>query len=358
MQAVRFPIREAGVSLAYLGLALLAIATARFDQGLAFVWIANSFLIAVLMRHPRRAWLRLVAWCFPASLLATGTLGAGWALSPFLAAANMAEALVAAFLLRQAGSALMRLGSARWIVALFRAAGLGGPFAMASVAMLPMWFLAGQQPAETLFRVVLGHGLSNMTFIPIFTLFLTGGSGLWRNRGPHWVMARDLPLFALFVGVTGLVFGQNSLPLLFLPILPLTGIIFSGGSRRSAVALMLLALIGGTSTLLGTGPLGLVGAGRGTEMQFLLFYLLATVFTVVPIVAQLRSRQLLALRVRDSEARYRMLADHSSDIITHTDLYGRALFVSPSMAGSPGSSRTKSSAAISSSSSTPPTMRR
>lgn len=331
MAAARIPYRDAGVAIAYFGLAALAIATTRFDGGLAFIWLANAFLIAVLLRHRRRHWLRLVAWCVPASALATGLFGAGWGLAPFLAIANAAETLVAAWLLRRAHSSLMPLGSTRWTLTLLRAAGICGPLAMAAAAILPMWLLGGEQPAETLVRVVIGHGLSNMTFVPIFTLFLTGRPGQWRDRGPRWNSNSDVRMFALLVGVTGLVFVEPSLPLLFLPILPLTAIVFGGGSRRAAVALMFLAAIGGLCTSLGLGPMQIAGAARGAEMQFLIFYLLATTLTVVPIAAQLRSRRLLAQRVRDSEARYRMLADHSSDIITHTDLEGRALFVSSSM---------------------------
>lgn len=331
MPTLFLPHRELRVAAAYFVLAVLAIVTTCFDHGLAFIWLANAFLIAILMRHPRRRWMRFIGWGALASALATGLTGAGWALAPFLAAANMAEVLVAAFLLRRGRSALICLGSMRWTLTLLSAAGIAGPVAMALVAMLPLWWLAGQQPADTLVRVIVGHGLSNMTIIPIATLYLTGGTGLWRNPGQGWTLKRDVPSFALFVAITTMVFLQEQVPLLFLPILPLTAITFNGGSRRIAVALMLLGGIGGTFTLFGSGPIQSFEATRGEAMQFFQFYLLSTVLTVVPIAAQLRSRNLLARRVRDSEARYRMLADHSSDLIAHTDLAGRALFVSPSV---------------------------
>ncbi|MEO6432654.1 MAG: diguanylate cyclase [Sphingomicrobium sp.] len=331
MTSARTTIQCAGVALAYFSLASLAISTTRFDGGLAFVWFANAYLIGLLLRLKRRDWLAPVLCGGLGSMLATGLVGASWALSPFLALANIAEVLVAAWLMRRARSSLMQLGSIRWTKNLFWAAGIAGPLAMAAVAILPMWFFSGILPVETLFRALTGHGLSNLTFIPIVKLFVTGGHGNWRDRGERFSAERDLPMFALLIGVTSLVFMQRSLPLLFLPILPLTVIVFNGGSRRSAVALCLLALIGGACTLLGLGPISLAVMSHGLEMQFMQFFLLATTLTIVPIAAQLRSRRLLAQQVRDSEARYRMLADHSSDIITHTDLTGRALFVSNSM---------------------------
>ena len=53
--------------------------------------------------------------------------------------------------------------------------------------------------------------------------------------------------------------------------------------------------------------------------------------TIVPIAAQMRRSDWLAGRVRDSEARYNMLADHSGDVIMHTDENGIVRFVSPSI---------------------------
>ncbi|MES2147015.1 MAG: diguanylate cyclase [Pseudomonadota bacterium] len=321
---------DAWIGVGYFALATTAILCSRFDRGLAFLWPPSALLIAILIARPRRTWAPAVLWSAVGGAVATGLFGMGWAMAPFGVVANSAEALVAAYLLRRAHSGLIGFGSYKWLTALAWAAGIAGPLAMALIIALPLWITGGLDPSTTIFRVVLGHGLSNMTFIPIIKLFFSGGQKQWRNQATL-SLTKVASLFAIQMAVTIIVFGQQSFPLLFLPILPIVAIVFSGTSRQSALSLFLLSVIGITLTMFGRGPVQLINIGRGLELQFLQLYLLATVLTIVPIAAQMRSRARLVQRVKDSEARYRMLSDHSHDIISHTDLDGRALFVSPSI---------------------------
>lgn len=331
MDSQRTWIRDAWIGLAYFALASVSIYTTRFDGGLAFLWLASAMLITVLGRRPRHRWRSAILWSAAGSFFATGLFGLGWALAPFLALANMAEAVLAAFLLRQARSALLPLGSPRWFANLAWATGLIGPLAMAAIAALPMLLATGQDPLQSAFRVVAGHGLSNLTFIPIFKLFATSRRGLWRRRAQR-KPGRFVPvLFAVHLSVTAAVFSQASLPLLFLPVLPLVAIVFRGNSRWSAASLLALAAVASGATLAGFGPVHLADIGAGAKMQVLQFYLLSTVLTIVPIAAQMRRSHWLAGRVRDSEARYKMLADHSGDVIMHSDEDGIVRFVSPSI---------------------------
>ena len=331
MESKRIWLADAAIGGAYGVLAAVSILATRFDGGLAYLWIANAFLVTVLLRRPRCSWTAPIAWSAIGSGLATSVVGVGWAMAPALAIANMAEALVAAYLLRRTHSALLPLGSLKWNATLVGAAGVAGPLAMGLIAMLPMWLHNGQPPMETLFRVVAGHGLSNLTFIPILKLFATAKSGPWNvtsERRPD-LMLRMLCI--LFGVATVAVFSQDRLPLLFLPILPLVGIVFRGGSRCTAMALLMLVIIGSTATLLGFGPAHLPVIGPGHRMQLAQFYFVATVLTIVPVAAQLRREDWLTRRVRESEARYRMFADHSGDVIMHTDELGEVRFVSPSI---------------------------
>jgi diguanylate cyclase (GGDEF)-like protein/PAS domain S-box-containing protein len=66
-------------------------------------------------------------------------------------------------------------------------------------------------------------------------------------------------------------------------------------------------------------------------MQFFQFYLAATVLTVLPVAAQLDHRSRLHRALRSSEARYRLLAEQSTDVILHVDRAGRIRFISPSI---------------------------
>ncbi len=324
-------LRDAWVGLAYFALASISIYTTRFDGGLAHLWVGAAFLITVLGRRPRRKWASAIAWSAAGSILATGIVGAGWVMALPFALANMAEALVAALVLRSARSALLPLGSPRWFFNLVVAAGVLGPLAMVAFAALPLMLYNGQDFAETALRVMTGHGLSNLIFIPIFKLFATSNSGLWKGRSQRKSGILVPTLFAFQLVVTLAVFVQEGLPLLFLPLLPVIAIVFRGSSRWSAYSLLLLAVISSSATLLGNGPIHLEGLEFGHKVQLLEVYLLAAVLTIVPIAAQIRRTDWLSGRVRDSEARYRMLADHSGDVIMHSDELGIVRFVSPSI---------------------------
>ena len=331
MDDLRPWIRDAWIGLAYFALATAAMLTSRFDAGLAYLWVANAMLITVLGRRPRHAWMPAILWSAAGSALATGLWGVGWAVAPALAVANMAEAWLAAHLLLRGRSALLPLGSLKWFAKLIVAAGLAGPLAMAGIAAVPLLLAVGQDPIDTAARVVLGHGLSNLIIIPIFQLLATADSGLWRGqqkRRPGRVVQM---LFAVQLAMTVAVFSQQHLPLLFLTLLPVIAIVFRGSSRCSALSLLLLAGLSCGATLLGRGPMHLETLRPGEQVLLLEIFLLAAVFTIVPIAAQIRRGAWLAGRVRDSEARYRMLADHSGDIIMHSDEHGILRFISPSI---------------------------
>ena len=323
--------KDAWVGLAYFALGVLALLTTRFDGGLAYLWVANAMLITVLGRRRRRNWGSAIAWASVGAVLSIGLFGAGLSLAPALAIANMVEASLAAYILRRTGTGLLPLGSLRWIGRLVLAAGVAGPLAMVAIASLPLWLSTGHDPLETGIRAIAAHGLCNLIFIPIFKLFATSTGGVWRGRAERRSGIALPALFSVQVATTLAVFTQPSLSLLFLPLLPVIAIVFRGASRWSAWSLLLLVIIANTATLMGFGPVHLVGDRPGGEMQLLQFYLLAAVLTIVPIAAQIRRSDWLGSRVRDSEARYRMLADHSADIIMHTTNEGVICFVSPSI---------------------------
>lgn len=331
MDDLRHWIRDAWIGLAYFALATAAILTSRFDGGLAYLWVANAMLITVLGQRPRHAWTPAIAWGAIGSLFATGLWGIGWAVAPALALANMAEAWLAAYLLLRGRAGLLPLGSPKWFAKLIVAAGIAGPLAMGVAAAVPLQLAVGHDPIDTMIRVILGHGLSNLIIIPIFQLFATADSGLWRRQQKRMPGPVVRMLFAVQLVVTIAVFSQQHLPLLFLTLLPVIAIVFRGASRCSAISLLLLAGISCGATLMGRGPMNLDGLHPGEQVLLLEVFLLAAVLTIVPIAVQIRRNSWLAERVVDSEARYRMLADHSGDIIMHSDERGILRFVSPSI---------------------------
>jgi diguanylate cyclase (GGDEF)-like protein/PAS domain S-box-containing protein len=331
-------VRYLPLGLAYFVTAALAAALTRFNGGVAFLWVSNALLMAALMMQPRRQWRYPLVICGVASMLATGLFGFGWPLSLPFAAINMVEAVIAAWIFRRLGNPLQPLGSLSWTVVFTVSAGIVAPFAAAVLATTAVW-TAGL-PSETLLPFFAGHSLGNLTVAPLALLVARrsrrrGNLDLWKQRAAEGIL-----LFAIVAVVTLMVFTQPQLPLLFLPILPIILVTFRLGRTGAAVAIVLLAVIGGGATLFGIGPIQMIGS-QAARMQFFQFYLAATVLTVLPVAADLENRRRLHRNMRLSEQRYRLLAQHSSDILLHMDRNARIRYISPSIVMAGGQDPTK-----------------
>lgn len=330
MRSVNHLLRHVPLALAYFLVAGAAIAFTRFDGGFAFLWGASAVLIAALVRLPHRHWGPAMALCGLASMVATGLWGLGWAAAPWFALVNLAEALIGAWLMRQNRAAGRALESLDWLFRFVLAVGIAAPLAGATLAT--GWLALGGGPILSNFlSFFFGHSLGNLTFTPLALLVM----GRRACRASWQALRRrrsDMMIFLPLLIVTTLtVFQQRQMPLLFLPILPVMLIAFRTGREGAALSVALLAVIGGVFTAAGMGPTLLAGSSLGFRLLFFQFYLATTVLTVLPLVADLQYRRALHRRVRDSEERFRLLAEFSTDIILKLEPGGRILYVSPAI---------------------------
>ncbi|WP_114229093.1 MULTISPECIES: sensor domain-containing diguanylate cyclase [Sphingomonas] len=316
------------VFLIYFALAAAALATTRFDGGVAFFWVATSYLIAELSVAPRRRWPLLLGVGAVSGTIATGLFGLGWPAALPMAVANSLEAFVAAYYIRRHApeGALTTLS---WLARYTLFAAIIPPIFSACIAAGVAFWL-GKDVLSAGGHFVIGHALSNLTFAPVFTLLLQGEiAKSIRKMADRAVEA--VALLGLSAATTLLCFSQHALPLLFLPILPIVLVTFRLGRGGTVLAILFLALFGGMMTMLGAGPAQLVGGTHGMRVQFFQFYLAMTVLTAWPVTADLANRSRLHRQLRTSEARYRLLAENSSDILMQLTPAGLIRYVSPSV---------------------------
>ncbi|WP_010188056.1 sensor domain-containing diguanylate cyclase [Sphingomonas sp. PAMC 26605] len=318
-------------SVGYFVVAAATVSTTRFDGGVAFLWVATAFLIARLATLRPSAWPAHLLACGSAGAAVTALFGLGVAAAVPLAIVNLSEAVIAAALLRHIQIPEHPLESMRWLAGFVLTTGMLAPAVSgvggASVAAI----ITGADFTASFARWFAGHSLGSLTFTPLFMLlFRDDFRGLIRATTRKRA-AETAVLLLLVVGMSFAVFDQDSMSLLFLPFLPVIFATFRGGPLTAAMAVVLLTIVGCTLTLQGLGPISLLHGTMGDHMQFLQFYLAATVLTVLPISADLARRSNLIRELRDSKARYRMLADNSTDIILNLDIDGRVRFVSPSI---------------------------
>ena len=330
MSMVRRLVSVLPVAAAYFAAAAVSLQLTRYDGGVAFLWFGAAIMIADLAVRPGREWPLRVAALATASTFATGFLGLGWAAAIPFALFNMIEGMIGATLLRQLHRQRVPIGSLPWLLRFVVAVGVAAPLAIAVIAgaVAPLFHL---DRVGTFINILAGHALGNITFTPLAQLIRRGGVVRVLRDMTGAGRTEAVALLSLVVGVTTLVFVQSDLPLLFLPFLPVILVGFRLGFSGAALAVVLVALIGGGLTLAGHGPVLLIGAPSGVQLQFLQFYLAAMVLTALPVAADLQNRAQLHRAMRLSEERYRLLADHSTDILMHVELDGRIRYVSPSI---------------------------
>ena len=318
-------------SAGYFLVAAATVSTTRFDGGVAFLWVATALLIARLATLRRSAWPAHLLSCGMAGAAVTALFGFGVEAAVPLAIINLCEAVIAATLLRHIRIPERPLESMRWLGGFVLTTGIVAPVVSgvggASIAAIAINADFGTSFA----RWFAGHSLGALTFTPVFMLCFRDDVRA-RIRSTTRKRAAETAILLLLVLSTSVaVFDQDSMPLLFLPLLPVIFASFRGGRLTAALSVVILTVVGCTLTMRGSGPVSLMHGTIGDHMQFLQFYLAATVLTILPISADLARRSNLIRELRDSEARYRMLADNSTDIILNLDVDGRVRFVSPSI---------------------------
>ncbi len=325
-------LRHVALGLVYFLLASFTIATTRLGDGVAILFVANAILTAFLLTTPRREWRGALTACGIASAAATTLFGFGMMAAPLLSVINMGEAFLAASVYRRLRGRSSPLDSLPGFFTFVLAAGIVAPV-LSALGGATVAALHGADFAENALRWFAGHALGTISFAPACLLVLSGDVRRWARTSPRTQIVEAALLLSLVFATTLAVFTYAHASLLFLPWLPVIIATFRLGRFGGAASIGIVALIGGGTTLLGVGPVVEFVASREAELQFLQFYLAATVLAILPPAAELAQRKTLFERLQASENRYRLLADHSTDIILDIDRTGQIVFASRAIEG-------------------------
>jgi len=319
------------IGLGYFALASTTIAVSRFDGGLAEVWIATSLLTAHLLTLPPRRWVAPVIASGIGSVAATTLFGFGAAAAVPIGIANLSESLLGAMLLTRTKrhdryfDSMTNLAIFALLLGLIAplVSGLGGALVAASMTGRPFGMMLRDWVA--------GHGLGALVFAPLMSLLINGDAAAWARRMTPWRRLESVALTLLMLGATVLVFGQVHYPLLFLPMLPLMVIAFRLEQTGTALAVVILALAASLLTAIGLGPINMLPGTAKIHAVFLQAYLAVTALTILPVAAELKQRRDVMRRLRESEARYRLITESATDIVIEIDRHGVLRYVSPSV---------------------------
>lgn len=319
------------LGLGYLILAELALRFARFDAISTFVWPASALLTAWLQDHPPRRWLPPLAACALASIVGTGLWGHGWQAAPGLALAQLAEPALAALMLRQLAQNNDHPDSLGWLWRFLCVAAVAAPMLGAALGTLYGHVFADSPLSPTFRNMYISHALGLVIFLPCFTTLFRNGASFGALLSNPQKLASSAAFLVVMAAVAGIAFNNGAMPLLFLPILVLAASIVWAEPVTQTLMYIVLTVIGCISVAHGNTPLAQTHLPMAQQMQYLQIYLAATVLCIMPIAGAVQRLHLLLAQLRESEARYRLLADNSTDIIMSTDAQGIIRFVSPSV---------------------------
>lgn len=319
------------ISLAVFVSAVLSVTFARFDGGVAFIWGASGLLLAYLLAIPYREWLRTITLSGLALMIEIAMFGLGWRAVAGLLPALLFEPVLAAFLLRRFGRMgvdTQSLSGMAWLIgaaAIVAPAlsGVLGAMAVSQVTAVPFgnnfihWFAA--------------HALGAVVATPIASGVIAGN---WRVRVSKIDRSRAVQsafLIVIVVVIGSVVFSQSSLPLLFVPLLPMIYATMRGGRVAAFTSIIVLAVMGGFWTAQGYGPIQLIVASSGAKALFLQGYVATAALIVLPVAALLTEQTRLTQRWQRSEARYRAIADSLGDAVLDISDDGLIRYASPAI---------------------------
>ncbi len=300
----------------------------RFDGGIAFLWIASAMLLAHLLRSPAKTWWPDLVACAAASMAASALYGAGPAPAPLFAAVQIGEAAFGAMLLRRVVPDQGYFDSLPAVGLFVLVIGAVMPAASALAGASIGALVLGADFWPNLFYWFTSHALGALTLLPIGTLLLQPETYRALRTFDFRRHRLDIAILLLAIVIDFAVFMQPVRLLLYVPILPLIPLTFRLGRVGAASAILLLAVIGGTCTVMNLGPIALLDETAGDRTLFFHFYLAVAVLIVLPVSAELSQRGRLQRRLETSEALFRQMAERAGDIVLNITPDGRIVYVS------------------------------
>lgn len=305
--------------------AWLSLTLARGPGELSAIWVGNGILAGWLLCRRTATWPGYLAIAFAAELPARLLAGDAFGYAIVIAACNLLEVLIVAGCVRRLVPDIrdpkewMRLGGIATAATLVACAVAGLPAAAVAHAINGQAFLpafAGWYAAHVVGMVV----LATTTLV-----VQREGLGLFVATGRRWDLAATM---ALLVAVAVAVFASGY-PLLFLSYPALLLAALRHQFAGVALGVIALALVAAIATTLGYGPLWRDDIGNQARIALIQIYLAGGCIMTLPVCLSMADRKRLAVRLAESERRYRMLADHSHDVITRIAADGRLLYISP-----------------------------
>lgn len=322
------PVWRESLAMAVL-VGLLNGAALVFTRGpgeLSALWLGNGVLAGWLLARPRLGWLRALLAPMLVDLAARLALMGLPLLAAALTLADLLEILLVVQLVRRYAPDVGN--PERWTE-------LGAVATVATLVacLLSALLTAAANAASGGTGFVVGYVTWFAAHVLGMVVFATATLVvLYDRRAMAMPKLRTGPFLGmtLVVAAVTLVVFSIEYPVLYLAYPPLLWLALRFGFAGVAAGVLVLGLVGGLATTLGQGPLTLAdGLGRAGRIALLQLYIAGACVLTIPAVLVMAERRRLVQRLRESEQRYRLLADYSHDLIVRMRPDGTRVYVSP-----------------------------
>lgn len=317
--------RADGVIVAIAGYFLLAVTTIYLTsdgRNHATMWLADAVILALLLRFPKRDWSYiLLAGCV--SNVLANTVTRGWTPGLLLyGPINMAQTCLAAWLIVRSRRVDNLLADAPTVLRFALCAGIIAPVLGAIAGSAATALNYGEAFGPSFVRWYLSNALGLLIITPFLMAVLDGS--YWRCFRARSLASKieAIGLSACHVVLTMLVFFQNNLPLLFLPLSSVLFLSFRLGRLATILGVMITALIGAAATFKGVGPITAIHAHSDFQEFYFQFYVAIMLTTTLPVAAIVSSRAEVLDNLAEREEALRLMMTNSPDGILSFDVAG------------------------------------
>ena len=326
-------LKGALVGVAYYVGALVGFALKFPSHSPSALWPPNSILLAALLLLPTRQWWVVLLGAFPAHLLVQLPRGVPVVMSLAFFLSNSCEALLGAFLIRRSIDGPLRFDSLKSAGVFVLAAVVVAPF-LSSFLDAGFVTLIGWQE-ESYWQVwrarLPSNALAALAIPPVIVL--------WANDGPAWLRRAStrqrveaLIMIGGLLAVSALVFAweysrRDATPaLLFLPLPFLLWAALRFGPPATSASLLILIFVSIWGAAKGLGPFAALSPMQ--SVLSLQMFLLAISVPLIFLAAVIEERRKKEESLRESEERFRTMADTAPVLIWTTDADKLCTYVS------------------------------
>jgi diguanylate cyclase (GGDEF)-like protein/PAS domain S-box-containing protein len=292
--------------------------------GASILWPADGLLLGVLLCAPRRHWPTYLTAGFAIDLGVNLSLASPLWPSVYPAFCNTLEvALAAALLYPTISPKPDHLTERRQLLSLLAYGVILAPAVASFVAQFnPSWTFSWPLFGQRFIADALGIAITT----PLYLSFCQP------DRLPRRSRFEIAGLLAAVCAVTLFIFWRTQLPLLFLllPFLLLLEVRLR--LTGSALGLLIVSMVGGFFTTPTRGPIMLIRPSLAPSRDITLqFFIAVSILTLYLIEILMAEGGRLRTNLQGSEARFRLLAEASEDVVVLADLNGDRRYVSPAV---------------------------